>query len=551
MVYRTRVLRHLFILLSILYVGCAEESKDVVAKVGDHRITAEQLKAYIDNLPEEARSDKAELDESRDHLLTMIDMELMQLEAKSLGIDKSPGYLKRLRKRKRTKLVEIYLQRNIEITAEESDFLEYVKEKGHQRSLRLADIMVADQQKAAAVAKALKEGENFAQVARKWSINEKTAPQGGDMGKFSSREQMIKPLQDQLFALAVGEVSGPVQLGGRYVFFKVLDEAQIQLHPQQQMKIQREFERLQFKRAKAAIVAQLKTEYHLSLEPSGFDQLLEDLDRSAAFTTPNERNTILYSFDHGKITAGDFVDVASETKGNPLAQLADSQQAQVFAEDHLLPDQLIMAAALQAGLDREEKLAKWLVDQQKQLLMMALRENLLKTKVAISEKEVKQYYDTHPEKYLHPEHTEIQEILVATESEAIRLLEEAGRGAPLGDLVKAHSIRPMDVRDEEGKFHIHSYEVQQFGDLIKTAKGAEIGSLNGPVALREGYSIFKVLSRGRKRETFEEASFRVRSHVRRERFRQEFNQFIEDLRLDYQSDIEIRDKNLKAAFSTG
>ena len=109
----------------------------------------------------------------------------------------------------------------------------------------------------------------------------------------------------------------------------------------------------------------------------------------------------------------------------------------------------------------------------------------------------------------------------------------------------------MEVRDEEGKFHIHSYEVQQFGDLIKTAKGAEIGSLNGPVALREGYSIFKVLSRGRKRETFEEASFRVRSHVRRERFRQEFNQFIEDLRLDYQSDIEIRDKNLKAAFSTG
>ena len=85
----------LSIVLMMVFIGCAEEAKDVVARVGDGRITATQLRTYIDNLPEDARSDKAELDEGRDHLMTMIEMEIMLLEAYKDGIDKSPSFLKK------------------------------------------------------------------------------------------------------------------------------------------------------------------------------------------------------------------------------------------------------------------------------------------------------------------------------------------------------------------------------------------------------------------------------------------------------------------------
>ena len=59
---------------------------------------------------------------------------------------------------------------------------------------------------------------------------------------------------------------------------------------------------------------------------------------------------------------------------------------------------------------------------------------------------------------------------------------------------------------------------------MEAAIEAEIGELTGPVEVQEGYSIFKVLSRERKRETFAEAEMRVRSQLRRHRYRNAFNE---------------------------
>ena len=544
------VIGGLFIWLSYVCLGCAKEPKDIVAKVGDQTITVSQVQEYIENLPEEARSDKSELDESREHLLTMIDMELMLLEARTQGIDKDPSYLKKVNKSKRQKLVGVYLQRRLELALEESDVLAFIEQKGYERALRLADIMVPDQQTAATLIKELNAGKDFAQLAKKWSINDKTAPQGGDMGKFTSRDQMIPALQDAIFALAVGEVSDPIQLGERYAFFKVLAEGKIKLKPQQRMKIYHEFERMQFNIAKAAHVDSLKKAYNLKIEQDNFEILIENLLRRAAFTTAEERNTPLYSYDQGTITAGDFVDVASDFKGNVLAKLTDSQQAVSFAERHLLPDQLLMSAALRAGIDKEAKMEKWLANQERQLLAMTLRETLLEAKVNIGENEVRQYYEAHPEKYLHPEHFEIEEILVATEAEAAALKKQIENGTPLGELADKHSIRSKELAGEKGRFHVHAYEVLQFGGLVEAVTAAEIGTLNGPVAVKEGYSIFRILSKGRKPETFEEAGWRAKSHLKREKNRQAFNQFIEDLRLRYDSEITLLEENLQTAFGT-
>jgi parvulin-like peptidyl-prolyl isomerase len=541
----------LSIVLMMVFIGCAEEAKDVVARVGDGRITATQLRTYIDNLPEDARSDKAELDEGRDHLMTMIEMEIMLLEAYKDGIDKSPSFLKKMDKSRRTKLVDTYQKREIKVTIEEGDLEEYVKEKGYNRALRLADIMVADKDKAETVIKEIKAGKSFAEVAKKWSINKDTAARGGDLGRYSTRDQMVPIIRDHLYALAVGEVSDSIKIGDRYVLFKLLDDAPVGLKPQQGMKIQQEYHRIKFDLEKAALVEKLKKEYSFKLQQDGFDVLIEGLRRGASFTTEAERNTVLCSYDQGTISAGDFVDAASYFKDNVLAKLTTSEQAQSFAERNMVPDMLIMAAALRAGLDKEEKLAKWLVDQRKQLLVMELRAALLKEQVVVSDEEVKQYYDAHPERYLHPEHIEIEEVLVATKAEAIRLMEEIRKGALLGDLAQKHSIRSTQVRDKKGRFHLHLYEQLQFGGLVEVVAEAPIGELTGPVEVEEGYSIFKVLSKGRKRETFEEAGWRVRSHVTKEKNRQAFNQFIEELWHKYKSEVEIREDNLKAAFQMG
>ena len=536
----------LSIMCLVVYSSCTQETKDVVAHVGDRTITATQLLAYIDMLPEKARIDTTDIDEIRHHLLTMIDMELMLLEASSMGIDKSLEFLKKMAKSQKLKLVDLYQQRMINISAEEQEMLAYIKDKGYDRALRLADIMVLDKDKADAVRAEIKAGKNFADVAKRWSLNQETAAKGGDMGKYVFRESMIPLLRDHLYALAIGEVSEPIQIGNRYALFKLLDMAPVEINPQLGMKIQKEYHQMKFNLEKTALVKKLKSEFLFQPSQDGFDILIEALRQRKSFTTAEERNTILYSYGQHKITAGDFVDAASYFKGNVLANLTESKQAQAIAEKKIVPNILIMNAALDAKIDKEEKVAKWLVDQERQLLVMELRKTLLAAKVTISEDEVRQYYDTHPQKYLHPEHIEIQEVLVSTRPEAIGLIEEIHQGALLGNLAREHSIRPLDFRDEDGRFHIHLYEKKQFGDLVDVAAEAELGTLMGPVKVEEGYSIFKALSRGRKQESYDEANRRVRSHVTKEKNRQAFNLFIEGLRQKHAPTVKIQENNLMA-----
>jgi peptidyl-prolyl cis-trans isomerase D len=76
-------------------------------------------------------------------------------------------------------------------------------------------------QKAAEVLKKAKEGENFAELAKKYSEGP-TAKDGGDLGYFS-QNQMVKPFEEAAFKLKKGEVSDLVRTSFGYHIIKAED----------------------------------------------------------------------------------------------------------------------------------------------------------------------------------------------------------------------------------------------------------------------------------------------------------------------------------------
>ena len=540
----------LFVILTVL-MGCTVEMENrVVAQVGDEEITVDQLRKFIDGLPEHSKTEYTGVEEARNHLNTMINIELLIMEAKAADLDESPEFLARLAQVRREKLVSTFQDRAlaVEEEVEESEVREYAERMGLTRAIRLADIMVPSRENALAVLQELKNGVPFGQVAKQWSINKKTSAQGGDLGRYTTREQMITPLQDKLFSLALGQVSEPIKIGGHYSIFTVIADSTIELSPDRKLAIQMGLKEEKKQRARAILVAELKEKYHLELDREGLALIVEKVQGGTSFATEAERNIVLYRYDGGEITAQDLAETDRALKGNALAQLSDSSQVIAFAERHVVPNAMLVEAALRAGIDEEAATVEWLDDQAKQFLIRALRARVLRAKVTIAENELRQFYEAHAERYLHPEQIEVQEILVETETEALRLMEQIQKGAPLGDLAKKYSIRSLEDRDEEGRFHFHLFEKDFFGGFVEVAEKAEIGALTGPAKVNEGYSIFKVLSRGRKRETFAEAEWRVRSQLKREKEKKTFNQFIEELRNKYAAKMVIREDNLKAAF---
>ena len=85
---------------------------------------------------------------------------------------------------------------------------------------------------------------------------------------------------------------------------------------------------------------------------------------------------------------------------------------------------------------------------------------------------------------------------------------------------------------------------------MEVAEEAQIGELKGPVSVKDGYSIFKVLSRRRPREPFSDAKRRVRVKIKNERESEIFEQFLEELREKYESQVSVREDNLKIALGT-
>ena len=532
-------------------MGCAVETGDrTVAQIGDEEITVDQLRKFIAGLPKDAKAETNRVEEAKNHLNTMINIQLLIMEAKAADLDKSPEFRARLERVQREKLISIFQDRALEVEeeVEEGEVREYAERMGLTRAVRLADIMVPSRENALAALRELKNGVPFGQVAQKWSINKKTSAQGGDLGRYTTRENMVMPLQDKLFSLALGEVSEPIKIGGNYSIFTVLADSIIELSPQRRLAVQMGLKKEKKQRALSALAAELREKYHLELDREGLALIVEKVRGGASFASETERNIVLYRYDGGEITAQDLAEAGHPLKGTALAQLSDSSQVVALAERHVVPNAMLVEAALRAGIDEEAETVEWLENQANQLLISALRARLLRAKVTIAENELRQFYKAHAERYMHPEQIEVQEVLVETEAEALRLMEQIQRGARLGDLAKKYSIRSSEVRDEEGRFHFHLFEQAFLGGFVEVAEKAEIGALTGPAKVDEGYSIFKVLSRERKRETFAEAEWRVRSQLRREKNRKAFNQFIEEVRNKYAAKVVIREDNLKAAF---
>ena len=525
----------------ILWSGCAREETGVVARVGDRAITAEDVRGLMASQPEKAR----EADPVMEHLQTLVDMELLLLEAKKERIGDSPFFLRRTGRARRDKLVDALEARRLDVTVADDEVARYIEREGYNRAIQLADIMVPDRETAARVLQLIEQGADFADVARRWSVNKETAARGGDMGRFATRQQVNPVLAGELFTLPVGSVTKPVPVGKVYSVFKILAESSFEPTPQQRQLVAQELQRSKLQAARDSLVAALRQEYRLERDEDGLAEFVEALGRGAEAAG----DRVLYRYDGGEIKAADVVEAARSIRGDILAGVGDAEELAALVERWVVPDVLLMEAALREGIDREDEIVRWLAELRRQTLIMGLRGRVLQQRAKVTDTEVRQYFEANRDRFLHPEQIEVEEILVETESNAADLRRRIEAGADFGALAREHSVRSLEIRDEEGRFHVHQYEAPRFGGFVEAVVEAGTGDLTGPVEVEEGYSVFRILSRERRRETWEEARARATSQLRRRTQRQAFNEYLEELRERYDSQVEIRSDALEAAFA--
>jgi peptidyl-prolyl cis-trans isomerase C len=234
----------LLIAASIGFVSMSAAADDpVVARVNDIEIkqsdldyAASEVGPRIASLPP--------LDRKRVLLQYLIENELLAGAGQKDSLDKTDSFPGRAAYHQRRALRDAYFDVKISEAVTEADAKKIFDEKisglKPEQEVRARHILVATEAEAKEIAERLKQGEDFAALAKAKSKDPNA--EGGDLG-FFTRGQMLKPFEDAAFALQVGEISAPVQTQFGWHIIK-LEEKRDQALPT-------------FDQVKAAIIAQL------------------------------------------------------------------------------------------------------------------------------------------------------------------------------------------------------------------------------------------------------------------------------------------------------
>jgi peptidyl-prolyl cis-trans isomerase C len=219
-------------------------------------------------------------DQKRDYLITYLsDVILLSQAAQQQKLDQNPDVQRRLTFDHNRVLMEALLQKAGEAAATDDEmhkvYEEAVKQMGNEEEVHARHILVATEDEAKAIEVELKNGADFATLAKEKS-KDPGAADGGDLGYFT-KDQMVPEFSEVAFKLDKGQVSDPVHTQFGWHIIKVEDKRTKPTPTFDQVKVQ--LQNYVAHRAQAELVDNLRKSAQI-----------ERLDKPAPLADPSALN---------------------------------------------------------------------------------------------------------------------------------------------------------------------------------------------------------------------------------------------------------------------
>ena len=525
------------ILLSLQFAGCGEK-EPVVARIGDAEIAVADFKRFVGNLPPELQSEKQGREADLDHLNSMVDQELLLMEARARGIDTSAAIAAQLQDLIRLQLAGRYraqvIDTRIKIAAE--DIQRAFVDMGFNRERLYSRILLYSREEVDEVMQQLGHGRTFEEMARRFADHDAFAQEDGTMDWIGrTQAERFGISKQDFFSLATGQVAQPLRMPGFWQIYRFLDDREAKIEKYQQ-EIGKELYREQQRIRTQEEFEVLSRQYRLRLHPEGVGLLVRrNLD-----LTPAEAARALYSFAGGKMTLGDYLNQLRSKgfRGGPV----DSVQVVKFAEISALHPFLFARAGRERGWDEEPAFVEWRKRKNKELILKALMKAETTARMDLNETVLRDFYEADPRRFRNAAEVAVREIWVHTEEEARGLRAEIERGADIAELLHRPGVHSHGSLRRGGELVLRHLLRPAYPALVDAAFAAQEGDLVGPVALEEmgAFAIFRVLEHKDSRiRTFEEAQKQVRARVRAEQERELSTDFLKRLQEKYRDQIEL------------
>jgi peptidyl-prolyl cis-trans isomerase C len=247
--------KYLGIVVSLLLVmvsihgNVSAKDDDVVAKIGDRKITLSEFNKIIGYLDSEKQKLVEKTPQFKENLLQQyIQGIVISNLAKKEGFDKNPQLNEQLELIKDNYIAIEYLKKEVtnKVEVSEEDMKAYYEshkdEFNMPEMVRARHILIKTdpsasdndnkkaREKAEDILKQIKAGEDFAKLASDLSDDPGSKTKGGDLG-FFPKGIMVKSFEDVAFSLKPGEVSGIVETQFGYHIIKVEEKKEAGMEP--------------------------------------------------------------------------------------------------------------------------------------------------------------------------------------------------------------------------------------------------------------------------------------------------------------------------------
>ncbi len=218
-------------LLLAVISACSDKtdaSSKALAIINGKEITASEFDLRWSQIPDYARKTFAGPEGRKKFLEELINHELVLQEAKKRGFDRDRTLSERVERFKERSFMERLrieeVDSQVKVTREEMKAYYAANAANYTApdELRVSHIVVKTQDEALDLKKRLNQGEDFATLARKVSLDLSTRYKGGDLG-FIKKGQTLPQFEKVLLTLKVGGISQPVATPFGYHIILLVD----------------------------------------------------------------------------------------------------------------------------------------------------------------------------------------------------------------------------------------------------------------------------------------------------------------------------------------
>ncbi len=274
------------------------------------------------------------------------------------------------------------------------------------------------------------------------------------------------------------------------------------------------------------------------------DVVPEEPEEAADETADAEtarRARVYARFEGGTVTVGEIED-AINAQSPFMRERFRERSALVELAQSLVRARLLAQEAERRGID-ERAVVSQRVKQGMVQLLLQQRFPEDEGRAAVTDADVRAYYDAHSSEFGRPEMVRAAHIRLANREDADAILEEvrAADVAEFRELARRHSLdaatklsggdlrfftrdgRPAGARTEDDPVN---EEIVQVAFSLE-----ELGQVSDPVEIRDGFHLVKLTGRRAERLTpFDRAEAGIRSRLWRERRQEAIEEFVNSLR---------------------